>query len=279
MKARAVPIDYNIPPRELKKLLPNLNGVIVPDGGLNIINSETGRLHQFYRTTRRIVKYSMDLKDKKNETFPIFGINQGLYFLAMIAVDDITLLSEVFVANENRKIFWNIENPKKYSRMYANFDDDVLEAMTYQDINYQIHEVGILSSTFHNHTKLPSFFRPLHVDYVSSVEFITGIEAINYPIYAITHHIEFYDVEYETSNKCATLENNATRSIVENYSRFLVSEASKNSNKFDPKNKFFDGFLSQYPKDYFPLMSVVRVESYGIMYDCAENERNDFDGY
>lgn len=72
----------------------------------------------------------------------------------MIAIDDIGILGEVFVANENRKIFWNIENPKKNSRMYADFDDDVLNAMTYQDINYQLHEVGILSKTFYSNEGL-----------------------------------------------------------------------------------------------------------------------------
>ena len=63
VKTKTIPIDYNIPSRELKKILKSINGVIVPDGGLNIINATTGRLHQFYRTTRRIVKYSMELKD------------------------------------------------------------------------------------------------------------------------------------------------------------------------------------------------------------------------
>ena len=143
--ARAIPIDYNISEEDFAEILKNVNGMIIPDGGLSIVNPDTGRLHSFFRATKQTLDYSRNLKDTTGETFPVFGIGQGLYFLAMTAVEDISILSEVFVANENRKVHWNIENPKENSRMYHGFDQEVLDIMTYENVNYQLHEVAIRS--------------------------------------------------------------------------------------------------------------------------------------
>ena len=39
-----------------------------------MINKETGKQHEYYKTAKKIVKYSKEMKDEKNETFPILGI-------------------------------------------------------------------------------------------------------------------------------------------------------------------------------------------------------------
>jgi hypothetical protein len=35
-------------------------------GGLDLINKETGKQHEYYKTAKKILKYSKKIKDEKN---------------------------------------------------------------------------------------------------------------------------------------------------------------------------------------------------------------------
>ena len=61
-----------MPDDELYSLLDQLNGVLFTGGGL-VLFEKNGHVHQYYKTAKKIYEYSMMMKDKKNETFPLFG--------------------------------------------------------------------------------------------------------------------------------------------------------------------------------------------------------------
>ena len=63
--SRTVAIPYNIPERELMKLLPQINGVLFTGGSLELIDQETGEQHQYYKTAKKVYHYSRFMKDVK----------------------------------------------------------------------------------------------------------------------------------------------------------------------------------------------------------------------
>lgn len=56
--SRTVAIPFNISEAELNELLPQINGVLFTGGALDLINTETGEEHIYYKTTKKIVQYS-----------------------------------------------------------------------------------------------------------------------------------------------------------------------------------------------------------------------------
>ena len=51
-------IPFNIPESDLNELLPQINGVLLTGGVLNLKNNKTGEMHPYYKTAKRIFEYS-----------------------------------------------------------------------------------------------------------------------------------------------------------------------------------------------------------------------------
>lgn len=56
--SRTVMIPYNIPEARLKELLPEINGVLLTGGVLDLKNNETGEMHPYYKTAKLIFEYA-----------------------------------------------------------------------------------------------------------------------------------------------------------------------------------------------------------------------------
>jgi gamma-glutamyl-gamma-aminobutyrate hydrolase PuuD len=69
----AVPIRYDISDEDLYPLLDSINGVFLTGGGLDIMYPN-GTHSEYYKTAKKIFKYSIMQKDKYNITWPVFGI-------------------------------------------------------------------------------------------------------------------------------------------------------------------------------------------------------------
>ena len=54
-----VAIPYNALDSDLYTLLDQINGVVFPGGGLELINKETGDLHTFTKTSIKIFEYAI----------------------------------------------------------------------------------------------------------------------------------------------------------------------------------------------------------------------------
>jgi gamma-glutamyl hydrolase len=126
----AVPIRYDLGDQDLYELLDKLNGVLFTGGNLLLLNTTSGEQHQYYKTARKIYEYSKRQKDQKNDNFLIFGVCQGYELLAYLACNDYNeTLSSIVVVNENRPVHWEVD-PKKESRIFADFRQDILDKMS-----------------------------------------------------------------------------------------------------------------------------------------------------
>ena len=72
--SRTVAIPFDISDSDLNKLLPQINGVLLTGGALDLHDNKTGTYHPYYLTAKKIFKYSKFMKDSKDEEWPILGI-------------------------------------------------------------------------------------------------------------------------------------------------------------------------------------------------------------
>ena len=63
--SRTIAIPYNIPEADLMEILPQINGVLLTGGVLELIHNKTGEQHPYYKTAKRIFEYSKAMKDEK----------------------------------------------------------------------------------------------------------------------------------------------------------------------------------------------------------------------
>jgi gamma-glutamyl-gamma-aminobutyrate hydrolase PuuD len=56
--SRTVAIPYNIPEADLAELLPEINGVLLTGGVLELKDKKTGEMHPYYKTAKRIFEYA-----------------------------------------------------------------------------------------------------------------------------------------------------------------------------------------------------------------------------
>lgn len=68
-----VAIPFDITPEDLDNLLPQLNGVWLTGGMLNLIKPD-GSFHPFYNAVKKVLNYSIYQKDVLGSNWPIMGV-------------------------------------------------------------------------------------------------------------------------------------------------------------------------------------------------------------
>eukprot|EP00347_Sterkiella_histriomuscorum_P011258 403373142 len=247
---RVVPLYYDESDDiMLYKLLSKLNGVHFTGGGLTLINPDTREQHQYYKTAKKILEYSIQQKDQFNIDFPITGICQGFEALVMlVAGDNHQLLQKIAYFNQQRKIQWTADNSgdetgsftnvKKESKIFSLFDQEIIDKLGSQENALHLHDYSTYQDDFMNNEKLNQFFKVIATDTdpLNEKPYVIIIEAKNYPIYAMMFHPEYQLVDqsnYQNKQmKLNSLENEVTQYTYKALSKFIKSQLMLNSHQF-----------------------------------------------
>ena len=76
------------------------------------------------------------------------------------------------------------------SRLFSLFDHSLLDEMSAKAIQLHLHNYGVAVSDFYT-TPLHENFRMLSYDVANGMQYVTSMEAYQYPIYAIMFHPEY----------------------------------------------------------------------------------------
>lgn len=147
--SRVVAISYDIDPNDLIKVLDCINGVLLTGGNLELFHPETMEQHQYYKTVKAIIEYSMRVKDTKGEIFPILGVCQGFQILTMVLAGDINTLESIKVQGQNRKKIWKVEDAQKDSYLFSRFEEDLIKGLAEDDLCLHFHQYAISLDRFH----------------------------------------------------------------------------------------------------------------------------------
>lgn len=150
---RVVPIvDEPKRAKTLETILNKVNGVMLPGGEINLIDSK------YYLIAKRIFEKAIKMNEN-GVHFPIFGICRGFQALPVLSEGGIGILKPF--DSKNVSLPMKIPNDYGESRMFKHLPDDLKEVMETKDITANYHKYGIFPSEMKNSKKLSENYRIL----------------------------------------------------------------------------------------------------------------------
>jgi gamma-glutamyl hydrolase len=246
-----IAIPWDLPERDLIKVLDSVNGILFTGGDADMW--EFDRLKNdivFTNFTQRasfIVAYAIHLNDKGIH-FPVYGICQGFEVITM------SLAGKPHVIDDFKHPVQHdsVEILEKNSRMFANLQDHLVETMKNQHSMFYNHRYGFNMSLLSDNKELNDFFiiTAKGTDN-NGKEFIAGLEAKNYPIFIVQYHPERTLSEW--LNKVHFYHPDEVGMAALTQGAFFVSEATKNNQTFLSKDAMEYFLLSNHEAEYFNI--------------------------
>lgn len=143
---------------------------------------------------------------------------------------------------------------------------EMMEALTNDNITYHYHEKCVTDSTLAR-ANLTSFYRPLSYSKDSNgLRFISIMEAINYPFYAVQFHPEKPAFEFTISSYQTVIPHSKQAIAASRYfADFVVSQAKLNNHQA-PTQKVLDKFIYYYNPVYTAPMKDIYEQRYIFPY-------------
>uniref|UniRef100_A0A8C3PN03 folate gamma-glutamyl hydrolase n=1 Tax=Calidris pygmaea TaxID=425635 RepID=A0A8C3PN03_9CHAR len=187
--ARVVPIRLNLTDEEYDKIFHSINGVLFPGGGVDLKTSEYSRVAKIF--------YHKALEaNEKGDYFPVWGTCLGHEELTYLTSGEVLLVN---TKTEGFALPLNFTSAAKNSRLFRNFPGDVLHAFATEPLTSNFHKWSLSMENFTKNEKLRNFYNVLTTNTDGEVEFISTMEAYEYPIYGVQWHPEKNLFEWKNS--------------------------------------------------------------------------------
>ncbi|XP_057680838.1 gamma-glutamyl hydrolase [Corythoichthys intestinalis] len=217
--ARVVPIMINQPDEEYRRLFKSINGVLFPGGGASIFSSG-------YQRSAKIF-YEMALEaNLKGDYFPIWGTCLGMEQLLLLT-NGISLLTRTNTSGVSLPL--NFTKEAKGSRMFGNFPDELMDALALEPLTENSHRWSLAVEAFNSSNALTTFYKVLSTNTDGLTEFLSTVEAFDYPIYGTQWHPEKNAFEWRKPYITHTPSGVRVTFFM---AEFFVGEARKNFHKF-----------------------------------------------
>ncbi|XP_068956115.1 gamma-glutamyl hydrolase [Petaurus breviceps papuanus] len=223
--ARVVPIRLTLSDKEYEKLFQSINGVLFPGGGVNLQSSKYSSVAQLF--------YEKALKaNKEGDYFPIWGTCLGFEELTVLTSGELLLT----LTNTNGVALpLNFTEAATESRMFQNISKDLLEAFATEPLTSNFHKWSLSLKNFTTNKKLSEFYKVLSTNTYEDIEFISTMEAYDYPIYGVQWHPEKSAFEWKNLTGIVHSPVAIKASFYTAY--FFVNEARKSHHYFARKDE------------------------------------------
>jgi len=183
---------------------------------------------------------------------PLWGTCMGFQWLLIGASNDVTILDP----KDGQFDAYNYSIPLDFtpnapsSRLFSKAPEDLYKIMASQNVTMNNHHYGIYTEHFKTTPSLSDFYDLLSTNKDrQGVDFVSTIEAFNYPIYGSQWHPEKNTFEWgmtddgEAAHPKEAIDHSPDAIAVEQYAaEFFVEQARKSSHKF-PSNAEEDSRL------------------------------------
>jgi gamma-glutamyl hydrolase len=248
--ARVVPIPFNAPKAALLKIFNSVNGILFTGGALDLKEGT-----DYFDNSLYLHNLALEA-NKKGDYFPLWGTCQGfqLFHVFAAGLKDENLVMEHFDS-------WDVSYPinfhanAKNSKMFgkkSGITDALLHDMATQAVTLNYHHLGVSHKTYKKFPKIDQFFRILATNKdQKGVEFISIVEAKDYPFYGVQFHPEWPIFEWDDTVHAS---HSATSINVNSYfSKFFVNECRNNTHKYaNPKDEMYS-LIYNYTPEYSAL--------------------------
>lgn len=198
-------------------------------------------------TARRILKLAMQAHSK-GKYFPIWGTCLGHEFLAAYVAN---ATGDVLSNTDSINITLTMKFAKGYekSRLFRSIPPFLKSYLSKVPATANFHHFSVTSETYKNNKKLTDFFQVLSTSVDrKGVEFISTMEAKNYPIFSTQWHPERNAFEWYWKYR----DNHEQGGILvtQYMANFFVSQTRLNHNKFESREKEEAALIYNYVPKY-----------------------------
>ncbi|CAI5978516.1 unnamed protein product [Closterium sp. NIES-65] len=183
--ARPVPILYDDPDWLMEKKFRAINGLILPGGGTDLVPGP------FFSAVEKLLKMALAANDA-GDYFPVQGTCMGMETLTIFFSQDFDILeTKAFNAEDSPEALKFTSEEAKRRAYFSWMTPDLLDRIQKEKITMENHEDGTTVGRFLSNKRLKEFFHILttSVDR-NGTEYVTTIEARDYPIYGTQWHPE-----------------------------------------------------------------------------------------
>uniref|UniRef100_UPI00358ECE65 gamma-glutamyl hydrolase-like n=1 Tax=Myxine glutinosa TaxID=7769 RepID=UPI00358ECE65 len=236
--ARVVPIRVNRSEAEYERLFYSINSLLLPGGCVDLQDSEYARAAKFL--------YHLAIKaNDRGDYFPVWGTCLGFEeLLVLVAGHNMLIKSSGTTKVTARPI--NLTSGATRSRMYQDFPLWLLQAMTTEPLAAFNHICCLPLEIFQKDEKLKKFYRLLSTNKDDNgLEFVSSVEAIEYPFYGVQWHPEKNPYEWKPNYRYPH-SHNAVRATF-HFAEFIVSEARRNQHSFENADEEIKALIYQHP--------------------------------
>jgi len=245
--ARVVPILYNSTTEELQTTVSYVNGVLFTGGGTGFVNPN-GSLTQFAAAAQTVFNAVL-AQNKAGNPMPLYAICLGFQLVNfLVAGANSTMVSPGFDSdNLTLPLDFTADGPS--SRMMEAAGPDIVAILGNEPVTMNNHIFGVTPENFFTNPYLPSFFKVVSTNTDrKGREFISTLEAFDFPIYISQWHPEKVQFEWYSQEGI----NHSYDSVQANsfFARFFVNTSRSNSNHFPSAAAAVNALIYNYQPVY-----------------------------
>ncbi|MCI4377576.1 hypothetical protein PGIGA_G00205180 [Pangasianodon gigas] len=235
--ARVVPVMINRTEEEYTILFRFINGILFPGGGASIFSSGYAKAAGIF--------YKLALEaNSKGDYFPVWGTCLGFEQLTLLTSGK-SLLSRTNTSGVALPL--NFTKESKDSRMFKDFPEDLMTSLANEPLTENSHQWSVTTERFSGNEKLRKFYRILSTNTDGQTEFVSTVEANDFPIYGTQWHPE--KNAFEWTHVYIPHSSDAIRTTFY-MAHFFVNEARKSLHKFPSQKEEQNALIYNYQPTY-----------------------------
>ncbi|XP_038587894.1 gamma-glutamyl hydrolase [Micropterus salmoides] len=235
--ARVVPVMINQTLEEYKTLFNSINGILYPGGGVSIISSGYERAAKIF--------YELAIEaNERGDYFPVWGTCLGFEQLTYLTSRK-TVLSNTNTSGVPLPL--NFTDEIKGSRMFKGFPAELMEDLASEPLTENSHRWSLAVLTYNTNEELKKFYKVLSTNTDGKIEFVSTVEAHDYPIYGTQWHPE--KNAFEWTRPYIPHSSSAVKTTFY-MAEFFVSEARKNLHRFESEEDESKALIYNYNPVY-----------------------------
>lgn len=228
--ARVVPILVNREEDYYVKTFNSVNGILFPGGGVDAVNSSYGRA--------AAILFGLAMEANRNGTvFPIWGTCLGLELVARLAAGGRDVLKQCKAQGVGMPL--NFTDDFRESRLFRHLPVRLENVLRTKPMTYNAHHFCLTLEDFQAYN-LGKFFKILSTNEdLKGVTFVSSIEAISVPVFAVQFHPEMAVFEWgDRSPERRNLHHNWDTAMFSQFlANFFVEQARHNEHHFPSKDE------------------------------------------
>ncbi|KAI4806344.1 hypothetical protein KUCAC02_017173 [Chaenocephalus aceratus] len=237
--ARVVPIIVNRGAEEYKRLFNSINGVLLPGGAANITSSGYQRASKIF--------YELAIEaNKRGDYFPVLGTCLGYEQLTVLTSGE-KLLTRTNTSGVSLPLLFTKE--AKQSRMFKSFPAELMEALASEPLTENSHKWSVSVLSHNTNKDLKNFYKVLSTNTDGEIEFVSTVEAYDYPIYGTQWHPEKNAFQWRRPYI-----SHSPSAVMSTFymAQFFVNEARKNFHTFESEKEERSALIYNYNPVHSP---------------------------